>query len=118
INLPPLRERPEDVEPIARHLLTRLAGPHAPELTPEVLAALKAYAWPGNVRQLRNTLERAVLLANDGRITTAELPPEIVAPAPVFRPAAAASSSDASGAQGATAAPGVPPPLREVERQQ
>jgi DNA-binding NtrC family response regulator len=117
INLPPLRERPEDVEPIARHLLKQLAGPSAPELLPETLAALKTYAWPGNVRQLRNTLERAVLLANDGRNTTSELPPEIVAPAPVFRPAAAPAAGDASGAQ-AAAAPGVQPPLREVERQQ
>jgi DNA-binding NtrC family response regulator len=116
INLPPLRERPEDIEPIARHLLTRLAGPHAPELTPEVLSALRSYAWPGNVRQLRNTLERAVLLANDGRITTSELPPEIVAPALAFRPVAV-TSPDAAGAQG-SAAPAIPPPLREVERQQ
>jgi DNA-binding NtrC family response regulator len=117
INLPPLRERPEDVEPIAQHLLKQLAGPAAPELLPETLSALKSYAWPGNVRQLRNTLERAVLLANDGRITTAELPPEIVSPVAVFRPAAAAPAGDA-GAQGPSAAPGVPPPLREVERQQ
>ena len=117
INLPPLRERPEDVEPIARHLLKQLAGPTAPELTPETLGALKSYAWPGNVRQLRNTLERAVLLANDGRITTAELPPEIVTPVAVFHPVASASP-DASGAPGTAAAPGVPPPLREVERQQ
>jgi len=116
INLPPLRERPEDIEPIGTHLLKQLAGANVPELTPEVLAALKSYSWPGNVRQLRNTLERAVLLANDGRITTAELPPEIVSPASAFRPAAVAS--DASGAQVATTAPNVPPPLREVERQQ
>jgi DNA-binding NtrC family response regulator len=114
INLPPLRERPEDVEPIARHLLKQLAGPNAPELTPEVLSALRAYSWPGNVRQLRNTLERAVLLANDGRITTSELPPEIVSPALSFRPAAVVAQGDS--AQGAAMT--IPPPLREVERQQ
>jgi DNA-binding NtrC family response regulator len=115
INLPPLRERPEDVEPLAAHLLKQLAGANAPELTPEALAALKSYSWPGNVRQLRNTLERAVLLSNDSRITTSELPPEIVSPASVFRPAAAATGDAvAQGAQGA----GVTPPLREVERQQ
>jgi DNA-binding NtrC family response regulator len=116
INLPPLRERPEDIEPIAAHLLKQLAGANVPELTPETLAALKSYSWPGNVRQLRNTLERAVLLANDGRITTAELPPEIVSPIAVFRPVAVAA--DAAGAQGAAQVPQVPPPLREVERQQ
>jgi DNA-binding NtrC family response regulator len=115
INLPPLRERPEDVEPIAAHLLKQLAGANVPDLMPEALAALRSYSWPGNVRQLRNTLERAVLLANDGRITTAELPPEIAAPAPAFRPVVAASAGDSAGA---ALAPGVPPPLREVERQQ
>jgi len=118
INLPPLRERPEDVEPIAQHLLKQLAGPNVPELAPEALAALRAYAWPGNVRQLRNTLERAVLLANDGRVTAAELPPEIVNPVAVFRPAAALASDPAAVQPAAQPAPGVPPPLREVERQQ
>jgi DNA-binding NtrC family response regulator len=115
INLPPLRERPEDIEPIAAHLLTRLAGANTPELMPEALSALKSYSWPGNVRQLRNTLERAVLLANDGRITAADLPPEIVSPVAAFRPVVTASASDASGV---AQAPGATPPLREVERQQ
>jgi DNA-binding NtrC family response regulator len=117
IHLPPLRERPEDIEPIAAHLLKQLAGPSAPELSPEALAALRSYSWPGNVRQLRNTLERAVLLANDGRITTAELPPEIVSPAVAFRPVVAAAG-EASGAAATGQPPAVPPPLREVERQQ
>jgi DNA-binding NtrC family response regulator len=66
---------------------------------------------------LRNTLERAVLLANDGRITTSELPPEIVAPPTVYRPISSTSAGDA-GAQGGSQPPGVQPPLREVERQQ
>ena len=112
IHLPPLRERPEDVEPLTAHLLKQLAGPTTPELTPEALAALRSYSWPGNVRQLRNTLERAVLLANDGRITT-----EIVSPAVAFRPAAAAAP-DAAGAAAAGQPAPVTPPLREVERQQ
>jgi DNA-binding NtrC family response regulator len=103
------------VEPIAAHLLKKLAGANVPEVTHDTLAALKSYAWPGNVRQLRNTLERAVLLANDGRITTAELPPEIVTPVSAFRPVVNASATDSTGAM---QPPGVPPPLREVERQQ
>jgi DNA-binding NtrC family response regulator len=118
INLPPLRERPEDVEPLAQHLLKQLAGTNPPEMSPETLAALKSYAWPGNVRQLRNTLERAVLLANDHRITTAELPPEIVSPAAVFRSASTSAGHDAAGALGSAQTPGVTPPLREMERQQ
>ena len=115
INLPPLRERPEDIEPLTRHLLKELGGPQPPELMPEVLEALRGYSWPGNVRQLRNTLERAVLLADDGRVTRAELPPEIVNPG---RPLASVLPA-AAVAHGATAQPGaVTPPLREVERQQ
>jgi DNA-binding NtrC family response regulator len=116
ISLPALRERPEDIEPLAHHLLKQLCGPTTPELTPEAFDALKSYAWPGNVRQLRNTLERAVLLANDARITTAELPPEIASPPAVFRPAAV--SANTHGDAASNQAPGVPPPLREVERQQ
>ncbi|MBA3239820.1 MAG: sigma-54-dependent Fis family transcriptional regulator [Acidobacteria bacterium] len=123
INLPALRERPEDIEPLAQHLLKKLAKSNPPELTPEVLAALKAYSWPGNVRQLRNALERAVLLANDGRITTAELPPEISAPSSSFSPVMMAAPTP--GGAAATASSGdsdqtasVAAPLREVERQQ
>jgi DNA-binding NtrC family response regulator len=120
INLPPLRERVEDIEPLSHHLLKRLAGANAPELSQEAWAALKSYSWPGNVRQLRNTLERAVLLANDGRITTAELPPEIASPVAAFRPVVAAT--DATGVNAASnsgqAALGMPAPLHEVERQQ
>jgi DNA-binding NtrC family response regulator len=114
INLLPLRDRPEDIEPIARHLLAQLCGHAPPAITPDALEALRGYAWPGNVRQLRNCLERAVLLANDNLITRAELPPEIVSPAP-------SHGMGTIFAAGATAVAGqgvVPPPLREVERQQ
>ena len=115
IDLPPLRERPEDIEPLTRHLMKQLGGTHPPELTHETLEALKSYHWPGNVRQLRNTLERATLLANDGRITPGELPPEIVAPSRTF--VAVGASAPSGNDSGASAATGVPP-LREVERQQ
>jgi DNA-binding NtrC family response regulator len=115
INLLPLRERPEDIEPIARHLLAQLAGHAAPEIMPDALESLRDYAWPGNVRQLRNCLERAVLLANDARITRAELPPEIASPTQPH----ATGAIFAAGTGGTTAEQGtVPPPLREVERQQ
>jgi DNA-binding NtrC family response regulator len=114
ISLLPLRERPEDIEPLARRLLAQLcAGRDTPQLSTDVLDALRDYGWPGNVRQLRNTLERAVLLANDGRITRAELPPEIVSPTHTHVPAATFNATSAPGApHGST------PPLREVERQQ
>ncbi len=78
INIPPLRQRREDIEPIARYILEKIAGANAPELAPQAVDALSSYSWTGNVRQLRNCLERAILLADNGRITTKELPPEVV----------------------------------------
>jgi two-component system response regulator AtoC len=81
ISLAPLRERPEDIEPLARYLLKQVAGTHPPELTDEAFTALRLYHWPGNVRQLKNCLERAVILSNNGRITLSELPPEVTRPA-------------------------------------
>src|SRR5215467_2518820 len=77
IHLSPLRERPEDINPLTQYILKQLAGANAPEVVPEVMDKLREYNWPGNVRQLRNCLERAVLLANEGVITAHELPPEI-----------------------------------------
>ncbi len=78
IHIPPLRERREDIEPLTRHLLRKIAGQNAPEVSPEAMEALKSYDWLGNVRQLRNCLERAVLLCDHGVITLKELPPEVV----------------------------------------
>jgi len=78
IEIRPLRERREDIEPLARHLLETLAGPNVPELAPQAVEALNAYDWSGNVRQLRNCLERAALLCDNGTITVRELSPEVV----------------------------------------
>lgn len=78
IQIPPLRERREDIAPLAEHLLLKIAGTAAPELAPQAVDALSSFGWSGNVRQLRNCLERAVLLADNGIITTKELPPEVV----------------------------------------
>jgi len=116
INIAPLRERREDIEPLSRYLLAKLAGPNAPRLSDAVLDALHSFDWSGNVRQLRNCLERAVLLADNGIITPRELPPEIA-----FRdsrPAVSVSyqpprANGASSFQNAT-----PTNLRDVERQQ
>ena len=77
IIIPPLRERREDIEPLARHLLHKLAGAGAPEMSPSTIEALCAFDWSGNVRQLRNCLERAILLCDNDTITPRELPPEI-----------------------------------------
>jgi len=77
VNIPPLRTRREDIEPLARHLLRKLAGSNEPELSPAAIEALCSFDWTGNVRQLRNCLERAILLCDNGLITPRELPPEI-----------------------------------------
>lgn len=80
IALPPLRERPEDIPELARHLLRRHSarvGVVAPTLAPEALRALCQNAWRGNVRELSNVLERALIAADDGRIGLDELPADI-----------------------------------------
>ena len=76
IHLPPLRQRREDIEPLAHYILQKNCGVNAPELSPAAIEALSAFSWTGNVRQLRNCLERAVLLCDNGEITTRELPPK------------------------------------------
>ena len=78
LHIPPLRDRREDIEPLAKYLLQKISGNAAPELTSSALDSLRSYSWRGNVRHLRNCLERAVLLSDDGKITNKELPPEVV----------------------------------------
>jgi DNA-binding NtrC family response regulator len=78
--VPPLRERRDDILPLARQLLAGAAkrlGRKLPALTPGAANALLRYAWPGNVRELENALERAVALAPSDRIDTDDLPPEV-----------------------------------------
>ncbi|MEM6683089.1 MAG: sigma-54 dependent transcriptional regulator [Pseudomonadota bacterium] len=84
--IPPLRDRREDIPQLAHHFLDMLQGTkrgaNGPlRLTDDVLAALQAYEWPGNVRQLRNVLERMVILAGeeDNQITIDALPAELSA---------------------------------------
>jgi DNA-binding NtrC family response regulator len=117
IELKALRERPEDIEPLARHLLKLVGGMNPPEINPDAMTAMRAYHWPGNVRQLRNCLERAVILANNGQITVSELPPEVVR-APFLAPPQQSAPAQ-TGAPAENAAPSSNAlSLREVERQQ
>lgn len=119
IHLAPLRDRPEDIEPLTRHILKQFGGPNSPEVTAETFEKLRAYSWPGNVRQLRNCLERAVLLANDGRITLSELPPEIARNTNGSMPLTAAPADGSSVATGKVDSGGLASgSLREVEKQQ
>lgn len=77
LTVPALRDRPEDIPILARLFLegfARDSGCAAVELAPDALEALIHYAWPGNIRELRNVLERAVLLAGDGPLTPRDIP--------------------------------------------
>ena len=116
INIPPLRERREDIEPLARHLLHKLAGHDEPELSPTAIDALNAFDWTGNVRHLRNCLERAILLSDNGMITPRELPPEIA-----FRTEKTNVSVSYNAPQSTTVSTfqnASPTNLRDAERQQ
>ncbi|MDD8025132.1 MAG: sigma-54 dependent transcriptional regulator [Acidobacteriota bacterium] len=87
IELPPLRERAEDIELLAADMLAFFAGQnHKPGLafTAEALAALRSYAWPGNIRELRNAVERAVILCPGGRVGLEHLPAGLVPRAPAL----------------------------------
>jgi transcriptional regulator of acetoin/glycerol metabolism len=80
LRIPPLRERPEDVELLAEHYLRlfaeeRGAGPR--DLSPEARTALRRHRWPGNVRELRNVVEAVGLVASDAAVAWADLPEEI-----------------------------------------
>ena len=116
INIPPLRERREDIEPLARHLLYKLAGGGAPEMSSTAIEALVDFQWTGNVRELRNCLERAILLCDNRLITPRDLPPEIA-----YRTGKASYQIQYSPRQAETVNTfqnASPTNLRDVERQQ
>jgi DNA-binding NtrC family response regulator len=80
VEVPPLRERGEDVEVLLRHFLKEFSTSHRvsePELTADALACLSSYHWPGNVRELRNIAERIVLRRRSDRIDVQDLPTEV-----------------------------------------
>src|SRR5690606_28077662 len=85
IRLPALRERPEDLLPLARHFAARHAGAlvgAAVEVADDADEALRAHAWPGNVRELENVVQRALLASRGGTITAADVRRAIPAAGP------------------------------------
>jgi DNA-binding NtrC family response regulator len=84
IELPPLRDRVEDILPLAQHFIQKYNEENgrnvSEQLSPDVLALLEAYSWPGNVRELENTIERAVVIAPGDEITKECLRTEISDP--------------------------------------
>jgi DNA-binding NtrC family response regulator len=110
ISLPPLRDRPEDVLPLARHFIARFSRElrrEPPDIHGEAQAWLQRYAWPGNVRELQNILERALILAAGGTLQTEHLPAEIGGPP---------ASADAGAPKAAVSLPVAGLRLDEVER--
>lgn len=105
VSIPSLSERRDDIPALAEHFFTRHANEQGivpPEVSEEAMAALQAYDWPGNVRQLRNVVERTVILAPRDRLDTVEtdmLPGEV-------------TGGKLGGGGGMTALMGVP--LREA----
>jgi len=84
ITLPTLRERPDDIVPLARHFLKRIASNRnedgsirVTEFSPEVRQRLENYDWPGNVRELYNTMERACSFADGSEVNTIDLPEQL-----------------------------------------
>jgi NtrC-family two-component system response regulator AlgB len=74
IKLPPLRERQEDIPLLAQHFLNKLGGMQ--DVAPQVMSALQAYTWKGNVRELENVIERALILSHGETIQLYHLPEE------------------------------------------
>ena len=77
IDLPPLRERPEDIELLALHFLMRYnreLNKHMTGISGEALEILKSYDWPGNVRELENVIERAVVIGKKRKLVASDLP--------------------------------------------
>jgi transcriptional regulator of acetoin/glycerol metabolism len=92
IRIPPLRERDIDIDLLVEYFNRRLAQRHGVverQLSPEIMAALRAYSWPGNVREMRNVIENLLLTSSEAAVSLDELPAEILdetATAGVMRP--------------------------------
>jgi transcriptional regulator with PAS, ATPase and Fis domain len=82
LEIPPLRKRREDIEPLSEHFLSRFTselGRKHMKLSDEVFEAFHKYSWPGNVRELRNVIERAVILSSTETIALADVTDDITA---------------------------------------
>jgi DNA-binding NtrC family response regulator len=89
ISLPPLRERPSELEPLIDEFVTAFSAElerTPPRVSPEALALLRRYPWPGNIRELRSVLEAATLRSNGVSIEPADLPEDILEPGRAMRP--------------------------------
>jgi transcriptional regulator with PAS, ATPase and Fis domain len=90
VEMPPLRERPEDIPLLARHFLARFARGKRLEISELLMTALVRYPWPGNVRELANVIERLAILGDSGELGLEFVPSHIVAAAAKAQPHARA----------------------------
>ena len=120
IHTPALKDHPEDIPALVDRFLKEVSSANGGGVTgiaPDALAALQAYAWPGNVRQLRNAVEKMVVLASGDTLTVDDLPPDVTAPPPTPTAAEPAPSVDAPAVAPAfTADAGLS--LQETEKRQ
>ena len=99
IELPPLRERKEDIPPLVATFVKSFAqqlGKAEPAISPEAFQKLLDYGWPGNVRELQNAMEYAVVLARQDQITVKELPAEVQLPIPLQKTERAARQTSSA----------------------
>ena len=115
--IPALRQRPEDIVPLAKHFLAAHGGAMGRTglgLTPAAEAALRAYGWPGNVRELENVMQRAVILAPGERVDVDSLH---LAGSPAVPAAIPAAQSPAMVAHAAEPLPAKADSIRDLERE-
>ncbi len=89
INLPPLRERVEDIEPLARHFIAKLrdrAASQIDDIAPEAVLALRRHPWPGNVRELENAIEQSLVFAEGDVLEKRDLPAHVTGTGSVTLP--------------------------------
>ncbi|MDR0466394.1 MAG: sigma 54-interacting transcriptional regulator [Deltaproteobacteria bacterium] len=98
LQAPPLRERSEDVPLLARNILQRMGGEKT-RITESALQALSTYCWPGNIRELRNVLVRALSLCRDNTIDMCDLPPELLTDFGVCQPRRPSAKADGTDAE-------------------
>jgi DNA-binding NtrC family response regulator len=88
IDLPPLRDRPEDIPLLATHFTQKFGRPNEPPklISPEAMEVLLAYPWPGNIRELENAIERASVTCSGDAIRPTDLPPDVLTPSAPRQP--------------------------------
>lgn len=119
LTLPALRERREDLAELVFYFLSRSARrlrKQIRQVDPQAMAALESWTWPGNIRELENVIERAVVLADSDRITTDDLPPEIMMTPSVRAIPATAVATEVSTAVRAVARRQHDPPVSASRR--